>query len=821
MTLKNKTNTMISELKFRQILSLFLACQLITTTTLAQFDDFPPPPPSINDGDLIPPPTSGGVAAPAMNGSDPGVLDGEFPADLSGNNFNPSPGSNGSGRSGSNSSGANNNNGAAPTVTIKSTGAKIVSPAKTNKNSILSDAQKKKFAKAHPEDITSENFPETIESFDFPNVEITDIIKAISELTGKNFIIDSTVRGKITIIAPSKITVAEAYKAFLSSLAINGFTVVPNGGFLKIRNARSAQRDGIDIYSGSYYPNTDQMITKVVHLKHITAETLKTQLGRLLNSSYGEIEAYPQTNSMIISDFGSSIDRIMKIINQLDVPGFEEQLEVVGIKYAKAKDISELIDKIVNKGQKASSGGFGGGGRFSAAPAGAVSSKGSGTSTFLVFPDDRTNSLIIVGNRAGIARVKKLVGQLDFKVSAESQGGVYVYYVKHGEAEKMAQTLSEVAKDSAPKAPATNPGFGFQPQGQAAVREGVFGGDVSIKPDKGTNSLVISASKQDYEKVMSILSKLDIPRDQVFVEAIVMEMNMNDGFDSSGGLVKFDKSGGKAGFVGKNSDLTDILNPLAGAGNAILGFSSGTVSVPDITKPGTSVTVPNLLGFIKFIKQFGKTNILSTPQITAMDAQEAEIDVGDAVVTRATVIQGPNGTGNSIQPEFTDANIKLTIKPFISPSSETIRLEYKQQIKQISNVKIPASFEGQVTPLSSRNMKTNLVLNNGDTAVIGGLMKDEEKETTKKVPVLGDLPILGWFFKSKELSKSKVNMLVFITPRIIRNKFDQNKLVQEKTTERLDFIKKNGGKDPYGNTIDKILKRGAKNNNDNKDLDIE
>ncbi len=767
----------------RSFLTVFLVSQLVVSTSYAQFEDFPPPPPNI----------------PGYDEGSPADFQDEMPPSFSADSATPPP--------------------PPPSVPVATPtnntgGGTIIRPSGSSKNSILSDKQKSKFAKANPEDITSENFPETIESFDFPNVEITDIIKAISELTGKNFIIDSTVRGKITIIAPSKITVAEAYKAFLSSLAINGFTVVPSGGFLKIRNARSAQRDGIDIYSGSYYPNTDQMITKVVHLKHITAETLKTQLGRLLNSSYGEIEAYPQTNSMIISDFGSSIDRIMKIINQLDVPGFEEQLEVVGIKYAKAKDISDLIDKIVNKGQPPARGGGGfGNSRFSAAPAGAVASRsgsGAASSSFMVFPDDRTNSLIIVGNRSGINRVKKLVSQLDFRVSAESSGGVYVYYVKHGEAEKIAQTLTEVAKDSAPKAPTTNTtGFGFAPQGQAAVREGVFGGDVSIKADKGTNSLVISASKQDYEKVINILSKLDIPRDQVFVESIVMEMNMTDGFASSSGLVKFDKSGGKAGFVGNQNDLTDILSPLSGGGNAILGFSQGSVSITDpISK--TVVQVPNVLGFIKFIKRFGKTNILSTPQISAMDAQEAEIEVGDRVVVRAvtTTVAGSNAT--SISPEFDDATIKLTIKPFISPASETIRMEFKQEIKQLSNVQAPAKLQEEVQSLAKRNMKTMLVLNNGDTAVIGGLMKDQESETVAKVPVLGDLPILGWLFKSKSVSKSKVNMLVFLSPRIIRNPSDQNRLVRDKTTERVNFLKRTTGQDPYGATIDKILKRDAR-----------
>lgn len=749
------------------VITSFLASQLTGSYCFAQFEDFPPPPP-IDD-----------FAAPSV---------GEVPPP-------PPPVPNIGG----------NRTGTAPTG---SGPAKVIS-AKGTKSTVLSDKQRDKFAKAGPEDITSENFPETIESFDFPNVDITDIIKAISELTGKNFIIDSTVRGKITIIAPSKITVAEAYKAFLSSLAINGFTIVPSGGFLKIRNARSAQRDGIDIYSGSYYPNADQMITKVVHLKHISAETLKQQLGRLLNSSYGEIEAYPQTNSMIISDFGSSIDRIMKIINQLDVPGFEEQLEVVGIKYAKSKDIADLIDKIVNKGQKpASTGGFNAGvPRFSGGGAN-TGGKSGGAASFLVFPDDRTNSLIIVGNRPGIARVKRLVAQLDFKVRAEDQGGVYVYYVKHGNAEDIAKTLSEVAKESAPKAAPTG-GFGFQAQGQAAVREGLFGGEVSIKSDKNTNALVVSASKQDYEKVLSILNKLDIPRDQVFVEAIIMEMNMSDGIESGGGLVQFGKDGGKAGFASSDTDLAAVLNPLSGAGSAILGFSSGRVTVPkDITNPaGGSIEIPSLLGYLKFVKQFGKTNILSTPQIIATDAQTATIEVGDKVVTRNIVTPGVNGAPSQSSPEFGDATIKMEIKPFISPTSNSIRMEFKQTINQLSSVQVPTSFQGQVQPLATRSINTNVVLNNGDTAVIGGLMKDEDSETIAKVPILGDLPILGWFFKSKKSTKRKVNMLVFLSPKIIRNRADSQNLLTYKTDERLRFLKQNGGKDPYGSTIDKVLKR--------------
>ena len=692
-----------------------------------------------------------------------------------------------------------------------SRGETVIGPTGGAAPGVMAKGQRDKFARANPEDITAENFPETIESFDFPNVEITDVIKAISELTGKNFIIDSTVRGKITILAPSKITVAEAYKAFLSALAINGFTVVPSGGFLKIRNARSAQRDNIDTYSGAYYPNSDQMITKIIHLKHITADTVQKDL-RLLTSSYGEMSAFGQTNSLIISDFGANIDRVMKIINQLDVPGFEDQLEVIGIKYAKAKDIAELIDKVVNKGQKsqtAAPGGFAAGvPRFGAANTATQAGGKQGASYFLVFPEDRTNSLVVVGNKAGISRVKKLIGQLDFKVKAEDQGGVYVYYVKHGEAEKIAATLQEVAKDGSKSTAPTSPGIGFAPQGQAAVREGVFGGDVSIKADKNTNSLVISASKQDYERVISIINKLDIPRDQVYVQAIIMEMSLADGFEASGGAVAFNKDGGKVGFVSKEKDITDVLSPLSGAGNAILAFGQGSVDVTDPISQKT-IKLPNLISFLKFVKSLGKTNILSTPQITATDSQVANIEVGDRVVTGSKVTQGTNGAGAIEEPNFEDATIKMSIKPFISPTSNSVRMEFKQQVKQLVEGKVPARFIDRAKALATRSIETNVNVNDGDTAVIGGLIRDEESESTRKVPLLGDLPIIGWLFKGKEVTKNKINMVVFLSPKILRTAQDQMSLLNAKASERLNFIKQQGGKDPYGGTMDKIMQRGS------------
>lgn len=676
----------------------------------------------------------------------------------------------------------------------------------------LTANQKQKFSQASVEDISNENFPETIESFDFPNVEITDVIKAISELTGKNFIIDPGVRGKITIIAPSKITVAEAYKAFLSALAINGFTVVPSGSFLKVKSGRNAQRDNIETYSGSYYPNTDQMITRIIHLKHISADQVNKDL-RILPSKDGEMNVYQQTNSIIISDWGANIDRVMKIINQLDVPGFDEQLEVVRIRYAKAKDIADLVDKIVNKGQGTGrggvgvTGGFGGGAPRFSRPGGSTSQQGN--SFFMAIPDDRTNSLIIVGNKSGIVRVKKLIGQLDFKPSEADGGGVFVYYVKNGEAKKIAAVLQGVSKDAAPK---TTPGAGQPPpffappmgmEGADTKSSGaVFSGEVKITADESTNSLIITAGKGDYETVMNLLNKIDIPRDQVFVEAIIMEMSAGDGFGFKPSYYNFASDNGIArqSFSG-GLKVDEVINPLAGVGT-VLGFGSG--KDVELTIGTTKQKVPSLIGLINLLKKTTKANILSRPQILAMDNQEALIQVGDKVVTSATQSTSPQGV-TVTTPVLEEALIELKLKPFINPTSKAVRMEIDQSVKQPSaGVSTPKAFQDNTQPLATRKIKTFIVVDDGDTAVLGGLIKDRETEEIVKVPLLGDLPILGWLFKSKETNKEKVNMLVFITPKIIRSGDDSKQIISKKIEQRVGFIKAQGGVDVYGEVMDEI-----------------
>ncbi len=668
----------------------------------------------------------------------------------------------------------------------------------------------KSLAEAGIEDITNENFPDMIESFDYPNADVADLVKAISELTGKNFVVDPQVRGKITIIAPSRLTVAEAYKAFLSALAINGLAIVPGDGFYKIKQARAAQRDNIDTFSGAYFPSSDQMITRIIKLKYISADEVNKQL-RILTSKDGELVPYTPTNSLIVSDYGANMDRIMKILEQLDVQGFEEQMEVIRVRFARAKDIGDLVDQIINKGEKKNQ--FGTGvPRFRPA-GGPESGGGSGAEVYsLVVPDERTNSIIVVGNKAGIEKIRKLVSRLDYSMSADERGGFFVYPLRFAEAEPMANILNGIASESKKAQDAGAQGGANRPPmigpgGQAQIgpaATAIFGGEVKISADKTTNSLIIVASKQDYETVRNLLRKIDIARDQVFIKAIIMEMSASKQNTWSVDAYKFAAGTngiGRFGFRG-SADISSLINPANDAGG-VIGFGSGGLT--KIKIGAESFDVPSLTGLIKLITAHANGHILSTPQVMALDNEEALIEVG---ANAPVSLSSAPTTGGVVSQQIERQNVttKLTLTPYISPDTDTVQMKIDQEVKELSSAPVRASeLAKNAVSIDTRKIKTQIVVNSGDTAVLGGLMKDSDVETVRKIPVLGDIPILGWLFKSQSKEKEKRNLVVFITPKIVRNPGDGATLVDAKINERIDFIQKNmSGRDPHGAAIDAL-----------------
>lgn len=690
-------------------------------------------------------------------------------------------------------------------------------------------------SRANPEDITDKNYPDLIENFDYPDVDIRDLVKVMSELTGKNFIVDPTVRSKkITIIARSPITVAQAYKAFLSALAINQITVVPSGPFLKVVNAKEALKDSIETYSGAYFPNSDQMITKIIKLRYIPASELDKSL-RSLYSRDGDIKPYEPTNSLIISDYGSNVDRMVKIIEQLDVPGFEEKMEVVPILYAVAKDIADLINDIINKGEGNNRFGAGGGvPRFRRAGTQTDGGVSSSVNLSFVTSDPRTNSVIVVGNQEGIGKAKGLIKQLDFSINADAQGGVYVYYVKHSSAEDIEKTLSGIAEESKKVAEKNAPGRNANnnmmvlpetalPTSSAAI----FKNDVVIRADKNTNSLIITASKQDYERISSILAKIDIPRDQVFVETIIMEIDLNKTREigvSAFNLIPGEKQPdgsqsivARQGFQGTTNALAEILDPTNNpSGGGVFTFGAGTEFLYKDLATNKLFSITSILGLVKMIQTSSIGHVLSTPKIVAMDNEKAVIEVGQEF----TIKSGTTTMNNMVQNNIISktATIKLEITPSINPGSDSVRLKLNQIVDQPGGVD-----ENENRIIEKKGIETNIVVNNSDTAVLGGLINDVDAVVTSKVPLLGDIPILGWLFRSRKVTSSKKNLVVFITPKIVKNPAVMQGLVKEELDKRIDFIKKEArGVDPYGAKVDELSRvANPLNPNDNWDDEIQ
>jgi general secretion pathway protein D len=778
--------------KFFLITLLFLATLPVTQTPAQEFEDDAE---LLEEAEEIP-------ATPPPGIDENGVFenDGGAPADMGSSaapsRFRPN------GRSGNGNSSAPSrfNSPSNRTSDIGSSGVSTSNvPATGVKGKIP-------FMDAQPEDIHNENFPDTVESFDYKDAPISDVVNAIARLTGKRFIFEQNLNGKITIISPGKITVAEAWQTFLSSLAMNGLTVVPSGKFLKIQKMDDAKTGALDIYSGAYYPDGDQLITKIIRLKYLSAEDASKTFEKIIKSKAGQVIPYEKTNSLIVTDLGSNVSKITQVLEELDKPGFEERLHVIPIKNAKAKDIAELVDKIINKGEDKKKNTF--------RPASRFGAQEKNESLSLVTPDERTNSIIVVGNKEGIDRIVKLVHQLDYPLDPADAGGVYVYYVKHGEAKKIADTLNGIAQEQEKKS--SSPAGTSDPNNPASFqapkqKQNLFGGDVIIKADENTNSLIITANKQDYNTVLSLLEKMDIPRDQVFVEAYIVEMDAQKADTWSVNVLKFKGDNipanadantiSRAGFITSANGIQTLST--VGAEGGVFGFGDG--DLVSVKIGGATFSVPNLLGFIEALKKNINANVLSTPQIMAMDNEESYIEVGDEVPVAVNTAQTAVGVAQQMV-QFKDATILLKLKPFISPDSDIVTLNVEQKANDISN-KIPAAAQlaQSAQGIKKRTIKTNLTLKSGDVAVIGGLMQETDKLDERKIPFLGDIPVLGWLFKGRTVSRLKTNLMVFLSPKIIRNSQDHRKLTKSKYDDRIEWVKRNlNGRDPFGSYLEPI-----------------
>ena len=636
---------------------------------------------------------------------------------------------------------------------------------------------------------------------DFNNAELTTIIDAISKMTNRNFIYDERVRGKVTIKSPTRITREQAYAVFESVLQVKGFTTVETpGGALKIIPVRDAKQSNIETTKSTLPPaNTDRFVTRLIPLRYIDADSITHTLKPLVSKD-GSIEAHEPTNMVILTEAATNIRRLMAIMEAIDVETYQDELAIFKIKHADASTLASQVSEIYGAEVTSSSASRSTSSRRSSRSS--SSSKSSdrtggarGRDKVRLITDERTNSVIALAPRARMREVRELIARLDIPVSGG--GRIHVYYLQHADAEELSLTLSSLISGAAASPSAAASGS----QGVQALRAVVQGlvGGVQITADPATNALVIQASRDGFETLSEVIAKLDIERPQVLIEALIMEVDVTDSEDLGfAGLFRL--------FNG-NTELSTVLEPAATGfllggpiGAAALGGApliqrflrdtTTTTTDPDtgeVTRSGGNM----IDAIIRAAAGDSGTNIISAPHILTMDNEEAEIRIGQNIPIITSRVQSAAGvvtdtTGRlatSVNVERHDIGVTLRVTPQIT-EGDSLRLEIYQEISAIAfGLAALGNPEDVGVPLTNRVIENTVVVRDGETVVIGGLLSDEYQDSVSKVPYLGDIPILGWAFKSSTRELRKINLLVFLTPHIIRSPQDLERQTIRKREE--------------------------------------
>ncbi len=595
-------------------------------------------------------------------------------------------------------------------------------------------------------------------TIDFENVDINLFIKYISELTGKNFIIDKSVRGNVTIVSPTKISVDEAYKVFESVLEVQGFTTVPAGSIIKVVPSADARSKSVETgYKEDTGEVSDKIVTQLIPLKYADPGELK-KLFTPLVSKNSVVIAYPATSLLIVTDVLSNISRLMQIIKEIDVEDNISEITVLSIEHATASEVAKTLGTIFQGSSTRRTTTRTTTSRRTPAKA-QSSDSGPASGEVSIIADERTNSLIIIASAHDTIKVKNLVAILDKEIPRGS-GNINVYYLQHANAEELTKVLTALPDKSNKTAE----------KGKAPA----ISKEVQIVADKATNSLVITANKADYKVLEEVIKKLDIPRRMVYLEALIMEVNAEKDFavgvEWQGAFAYGDDSGIVFGGSrsGDRSSIPSLENP-----SLPKGFSMGILNeFIDIN----GQTFPSLSAVLNAYKQDSDVHIISTPQILTTDNEEAEISVGENVpyITSANTTSANQDYTNY---EYKDVGVTLKITPQINQEN-TVRLQVYIEVKKLKNEAVALVTNTPTT--FKRTAQTTVIIQDGSTLVIGGIIGDDIQNTIYKVPLLGDIPGLGWLFKTQSQTVDRVNLYIFLTPRIIRNPAEARAVTKEK-----------------------------------------
>jgi general secretion pathway protein D len=666
-----------------------------------------------------------------------------------------------------------------------------------------------------------------------PETELLELVGWIKSISCRPFILPANIRQtKVTIIAPQLVTAGEAYRIFLSALEAMGLTVQPDGRVLKIIESNHARESSIPVINpGEAVPRTEQYVTRLLRLKYITTDEVVQVLSRLKGRD-GDITPYSTTNTLVITDLASNIRRMEEVVRALDVAMTGEKIWVIRLRNIVATEVAQMLQQVFNVGKAATPG------QPKRAPINvplAGSSDGSAPPSLIgsgddsisqIFPDDRTNSLIVVSSERTYQRVFALIKRLESQGGTSSGDRIHVYALENANADDIAGVLSGIVTVVGGGGSRSGAGGRGRPPSQPSSSggqqaAGLFQDEVKVTPDKSTNSLVILAGSKDYLVVRDVIRRLDIPRRQVFIEAAVMEVNLSKARDlglSYHGGAEIPGLGGIA-VGGLKSGTLNSLSPLSllslpGLVGGVIGPSFTNSAIFGQASTAGATLPPQFGLIIQAMQTNNDVNIMQVPNILTTDNEKATITVGQNLPFPSAISGipqlGASGLSNltplqSVQRQ--DVQLKLEITPHVN-ASDYVRLEIDNEISDV----LAANYNNLGPATNKRTLKTVAVVRDQQPVVLGGIMKDSISESVTKIPILGDIPILGYLFKTRHKETVKQMLLIILTPYIINDPSDLQRIFERKTRERREFIEAyasfSDDRDVVG-PIDYTRKRGA------------
>lgn len=580
------------------------------------------------------------------------------------------------------------------------------------------------------------------------DADISSLIATVSEVTGKNFIVDPRVKGKVTVISSRPMSAAGVYATFLAVLQVQGFAAIPAGQAIKIVPETNARTDGgVPNASGSGLP-IDDVVTHVYPVENISAAQLVPILRPLI-PQWGHLAAYPSSNMLIISDRAANVVRLEQLIKQMDQAG-DRDIEVVHLVNASAPEVVRTLTSLTQLDKQADP--------TSRTPA--------------VIADERTNSVLLGGDKADRQKLLSIINKLD---TPQSEGGsTQVIYLRYASAESLAPILQGYAQQASKSSSSSSSGSSSAAATSAPASSGSSGGGidgVKVLAEKDSNALVITAAPKMMRQIRDVIAQLDIERAQILVEAVVAEVSASKASQLGVDWAVFNQDRIAAASV-LNPDTLSALGTAvsSGSSSAYLGLIGQGINVGGgvISSGGTSLAL-----LIKALKSDGDTNVLSTPTLVTMDNQEAKFSAGQEVpfLSGSFSNTGTSSTTGSVNPfqtiERKDVGLTLGVTPQINADNR-VKLKLNLEVSGIAS-----GTAGSSNLITNKRTLTNTVgIENGQILVIGGLIQDQINDTKNGVPFLSSIPFFGSLFEYRSVTKTKQNLMLFIRPSILRKQSD-------------------------------------------------